>query len=408
MKLDFGRALIWIGRKRNRPITYDDLIDAETRAFEAEERLAGIATVAAAATQTGQYSQRLEANLRTIRNLAGPVVDATRKSGSGEEGEPCNRCGGQNAVWSASSPLWNAVSPSGRVWDESRQLWIDPPATPTQPPQGSQVELEGAVHKWLAGEIEAESKRALTATTAEASDSHRAYQRNLEALQAQLQRVEEENRGLRQRVALKMDDKDAAVLRAEAKREADRATQAEGRIEVEAERDYWKRKWDNDGTEGHELLGDVEAELKAMTQARDLCKQQTAEANARHGQTKERQEKILQAWRQETARATQAEARIEEAVEEFEARAKAIDSQKGPIGDWGLGERDAYESAASFLRSQPSSEVEPAEQIEPDILRTKLGRIRAAVEADAEMEKLPALRGFLIHESAAGGEIEGR
>jgi hypothetical protein len=42
---------------------------------------------------------------------------------------------------------------------------------------------------------------------------------------------------------------------------------------------------------------------------------------------------------------------------------------------------------------------------EQDILRTKLGRIRAAVEGDADMEKLPALRGFLIHESAAGKEV---
>jgi hypothetical protein len=40
VKLDFGRALLWIGRKRDQPITYDDLVDAETRAFEAEERLA--------------------------------------------------------------------------------------------------------------------------------------------------------------------------------------------------------------------------------------------------------------------------------------------------------------------------------------------------------------------------------
>lgn len=46
------------------------------------------------------------------------------------------------------------------------------------------------------------------------------------------------------------------------------------------------------------------------------------------------------------------------------------------------------------------------DRIELDILRTKLGRIRAAVETDADMENLPALRGFLIHESAAGKEVE--
>lgn len=73
MKLDFGRALIWVGRKRDQPLTYDDLVDAETRALEAEERLAQIATLVAGATQVGAYNHRLDANLEAIRDLAGPV-----------------------------------------------------------------------------------------------------------------------------------------------------------------------------------------------------------------------------------------------------------------------------------------------------------------------------------------------
>ncbi len=40
MQLDLGQLLIWVGRQRNRPITYDDLVDAETRVLAAEESLA--------------------------------------------------------------------------------------------------------------------------------------------------------------------------------------------------------------------------------------------------------------------------------------------------------------------------------------------------------------------------------
>jgi hypothetical protein len=92
--------------------------------------------------------------------------------------EHCHRCGRGNTIWGAPSPLWNAVmrggsingdpifgdlvcascfieiaeksgvashfrvtaeqvnvelettTPSGRVWDEDRNLWVDPPAAP--------------------------------------------------------------------------------------------------------------------------------------------------------------------------------------------------------------------------------------------------------------------------------------
>lgn len=43
MTLRFPGVLLYIGRRRNRPITYDDLVDAETRALAAEERLAEVA-----------------------------------------------------------------------------------------------------------------------------------------------------------------------------------------------------------------------------------------------------------------------------------------------------------------------------------------------------------------------------
>jgi hypothetical protein len=40
MQLNLGWLLLWIGRPRDQPITYDDLVAAETRAFAAEERVA--------------------------------------------------------------------------------------------------------------------------------------------------------------------------------------------------------------------------------------------------------------------------------------------------------------------------------------------------------------------------------
>jgi hypothetical protein len=62
-------------------------------------------------------------------------------------------------------------------------------------------------------------------------------------------------------------------------------------------------------------------------------------------------------WRD---RATKAEAQIEEAAREFEDRVKAIDSQKGPLGDWDLGERAAHEAAAEFLRENKPAPSDPA------------------------------------------------
>lgn len=37
--------------------------------------------------------------------------------------ESCNRCGSENAVWAASSPLWNAVMRSGSINGDSE--WED-------------------------------------------------------------------------------------------------------------------------------------------------------------------------------------------------------------------------------------------------------------------------------------------
>jgi hypothetical protein len=39
MTIRFPGIQIYVGRKRGQPITYDHLVDAETRAFAAEERL---------------------------------------------------------------------------------------------------------------------------------------------------------------------------------------------------------------------------------------------------------------------------------------------------------------------------------------------------------------------------------
>lgn len=33
-----GRVLFWVGRRRNRPITFDDLVEAETRVVDEGER----------------------------------------------------------------------------------------------------------------------------------------------------------------------------------------------------------------------------------------------------------------------------------------------------------------------------------------------------------------------------------
>ena len=38
--LNFRRVLVWVGRPRSKPITFEDLVEAETRAFKAEEELA--------------------------------------------------------------------------------------------------------------------------------------------------------------------------------------------------------------------------------------------------------------------------------------------------------------------------------------------------------------------------------
>lgn len=116
-----------------------------------------------------------------------------------------------------------------------------------QPLQGSQVELQGDLHKWLDGLIDAESKQATKATVAEASDFHLVRRRNLEALRDQLQRVEEERAdfqrqlldAVRQRESFKryrdMLGENCESLRRRGNEWRERATQAETRIQELAE-----------------------------------------------------------------------------------------------------------------------------------------------------------------------------
>jgi hypothetical protein len=124
----------------------------------------------------------------------------------GEEGfEHCKRCGRGNTVWSAPSPLWNAVmrggsingdpihgdmvcatcfmalaeeagiashfrvfaeqvnieletvTPSGRVWDEDRQLWTDPASTQQLP--GKSLSREPGDREQLEAGLERAIKR---------------------------------------------------------------------------------------------------------------------------------------------------------------------------------------------------------------------------------------------------------
>lgn len=111
--------------------------------------------------------------LRTLRAAA--VLERERVGTLGDD-EFCRRCGGENVIWAAPSPLWNKVmrgneinaeddpagivcircfvvlaeergvrgqwhlttvnlpddliyeTPSGRVWDDARWLWVDPAA----------------------------------------------------------------------------------------------------------------------------------------------------------------------------------------------------------------------------------------------------------------------------------------
>lgn len=107
-----------------------------------------------------------------------------------DDDERCNRCGGENIIWAAPSPLWNLVmrgndinseskyrdlvcmrcfavlaheaglsgqwrlslnpepdglvkvTPSGRTWDADRWLWVDPPAPETPATALTEGEVE--------------------------------------------------------------------------------------------------------------------------------------------------------------------------------------------------------------------------------------------------------------------------
>lgn len=121
------------------------------------------------------------------------------------EGETCERCGSENAVWGASSPLWNAVmrggsingdpiwndmvcaacfmqlaeekgvashfhvtadrvnveletvTPSGRVWDEKARLWVEPSAD--QPSVKLSEEAVEPVARMSRTELDAEARK---------------------------------------------------------------------------------------------------------------------------------------------------------------------------------------------------------------------------------------------------------
>lgn len=132
------------------------------------------------------------ATVETVEVMPVEEHEAAMKVGAGGGcAEDCERCGRGNVIWSAMSPLWNAVirggsidgepkygdmvcptcfmqlaeeqgiashfrvtadevnvelemvTPSGRAWDEESALWVTPDATPTQPnPIGDRERLE--------------------------------------------------------------------------------------------------------------------------------------------------------------------------------------------------------------------------------------------------------------------------
>lgn len=88
MKLvNLPRLLVWIGRPRDTPITYDDLVDAETRVFNAEEATVELMHDAALQREALSHGgDRLYKVLATIDTRDGtPLAEVVRTAREGWE-----------------------------------------------------------------------------------------------------------------------------------------------------------------------------------------------------------------------------------------------------------------------------------------------------------------------------------
>jgi hypothetical protein len=110
----------------------------------------------------------------------------------------------------------------------------------------------------------------------------------------------------------------------------------------EAERRIAELEAINEG--GFDEVIELREQQKAMTEARDLCKRQTAEANRRHEQTKERLEKTREVWQHEKERADQA---LAKKAEEERERLKEFVDRALANADWHA-KRDEGEDAAMW------------------------------------------------------------
>lgn len=113
---------------------------------------------------------------------------------------------------------------------------------------------------------------------------------------------------------------------------------------------------------GFDEVIELREQLKAMTDARDLCKRQTAEANQRHDQTKERLEKAYEVWEHETQRANDLQARLEEATDLAEKAAnQGIERTLQRDQAWAALEEVAAEFERRSDKEQANAENEAEE-----------------------------------------------
>lgn len=117
---------------------------------------------------------------------------------------------------------------------------------------------------------------------------------------------------------------------------------AQARRDVEAAanaiRKQERERWMEERVEAEEDVGSLSAELKnaevlieELKEARDLCKNQTAEANKRHDQTKEVLKKAEEAWGHERDRADRARKQERERVQSVIAAARYwLQDEYGP------------------------------------------------------------------------------
>jgi hypothetical protein len=93
MKLNIGSRwglLFWAGRRRDTPIVYDDLVDAETRAFEADEkRIEAEEKLAAANGRIRLFEQALpqQEEVRFERDIFGEALGLVRRVLEGTAGD---------------------------------------------------------------------------------------------------------------------------------------------------------------------------------------------------------------------------------------------------------------------------------------------------------------------------------